>query len=513
MSHYENPIISGCYPDPSICKANGKYYLVTSSFEYFPAIPIFESTDLVNWSSVGCVLDRRDQVDLLGCDGHGGIYAPSIRYYKDKFYVVATNVTHGGHFLVTTDDPHHGWSNPIFINQDGIDPSLFFEGKQAYLLSTGQDSNQENTILITKIDLSNGKTTDIHYLWNGNGGRYLEGPHLYKIKGFYYLLASEGGTEYGHMLVVARSKKLFGPYVSCPDNPILTNRDLGGYEIQGAGHGDFIEDKNKKWWVIFLAFRQIGQYLQFHTLGREVNLLPVEFENSWPKIKDGIAVREVQSNRFLPKQQKLRSFKQKDLEVGKELFFLRNPNMKNYEIVEKIISMRPSYCLSEKEHSPTALFTRQKSFEECFSVKIDSGETIAGVTAYLESDQHYDLFVKKNDSEYQIFQRLIVGSAKSQKIVAIEADKGICPILRIVCHRQSYRFEIEINNRLIKLDKLEARFLSSEVAGDFTGVMLGIFTEEKYDSCKGQATFSDLQIERDKKNENCLEYKPIFTWW
>ncbi len=152
MRQYFNPVIPGCYPDPSICRVKDHYYLVASSFEYFPGIPIFESIDLINWRSLGCVLNRPEQVDLKGSNGHSGIFAPTIRYYGGMFYVVATNVSHGGHFIVKSKDPRKGWSNPIYINQEGIDPSLYFERKTAYLLSTAKDHGKD-AILISKVNL------------------------------------------------------------------------------------------------------------------------------------------------------------------------------------------------------------------------------------------------------------------------------------------------------------------------------------------------------------------------
>lgn len=410
---YSNPIIPGFYPDPSICRVRDTYYLVTSSFEYFPGIPLFESKDLINWTKLGSVLTRKEQLLLKGSDGHGGIFAPTIRYHDGLFYVVSTNVDHGGHFYVTSSDLVH-WSDPIPVQQEGIDPSLYFEQDQAYFLSTAQ-KNGQNTILLSELDLTTGKVKNGHYIWNGNGGRYLEGPHLYKIGDYYYLLASEGGTEYGHMLVVARSQKIFGPYESCPANPILTNRNLGGYQLQGAGHGDFVQDKNGQWWVVFLAFRQLKRYLQFHTLGREVCLLPVEFKNGWPIIGNGVATLTVNTNRKIAAQKELGGFEQQKAHIGREWFFLRNPDLSNYRFQSNKYILYPgNQSLSEEISSPTALLTRQRSFHDALIASVNPEEAIAGITAYLEPKLHYDLLLRrKGERLFGAAVRLNIGPAQS----------------------------------------------------------------------------------------------------
>lgn len=494
---YHNPIIPGFYPDPSICRVNSTYYLVTSSFEYFPGIPIFKSKDLINWESIGSVLTTPEQLPLQGSDGHGGIYAPTIRYFAGKFYVVSTNVDHGGHFYVTSANPEKGWSDPIHVDQEGIDPSLFFDEGQAYFLSTAQDKGK-NTVLLSKLNLDTGKVNDGHYIWYGNGGRYLEEPHLYKINNWYYLLVSEGGTEYGHMLVVARSKNIFGPYESCPNNPILTNRDLGGYQLQGAGHGDFVQDQSNNWWVVFLAFRQLDKYMQYHTLGREVNLLPVNFKNGWPIVGDGCAHLVEETDRLNVNQKAIKDVDQRTAEVGKDLFFLRNPNMNLYTLDSSAYTLWTSdYSLNEKIESPTVVLSRQRSFSDVLEVTVDPQKVIGGITAYLEPDQHYDLLIEKDAKKktYQLQVRLVIGPAVSiVKKILLNQNDQLLPKLKLICHNHDYQFQVEYDDKVIDLGKYAAQYLSSEVAGDFTSVMLGLFVEK--DKEKGKAIFKDFKIKR-----------------
>lgn len=204
---YHNPVISGFYPDPSVCRADGKYYLVSSSFQYFPGVPLFESADLVNWRQIGHVLTRESQLALSGAAISGGIFAPTIRFHNGRFYMVTTNITTRKNFYVHTDDIYGEWSDPIEVTQGGIDPSLFFDGGKVYFLSNGGSDDGDEGITQCEIDIETGRRlTQSRVIWHGTGGRYLEGPHMYHMGEWYYLLAAEGGTEYGHMVTCARSR-------------------------------------------------------------------------------------------------------------------------------------------------------------------------------------------------------------------------------------------------------------------------------------------------------------------
>jgi alpha-N-arabinofuranosidase len=281
---FQNPVLRGMYPDPSMCAANGKYYMVCSTFSYFPGVPLFESDDLINWKQIGHCLTRKSQLLLENSSTTGGgIYAPTIRFNNGRFYMVVTNVSNIGNFYVWTDDIYGEWSDPIKVEQDGIDPSLFFDDDgKVYFISNGNDKTGRGYIQISQIDIETGnKLSENEPLWYGTGGRYIEAPHMYKFNGYYYLLNAEGGTEYGHMVNYARSKNLKGPFEPCPANPVLTNRNLGGYQLQGAGHGDIVQVADGTWWFCHLAFRQIDKYMPFHHLGRETCMEPVIWKDDW----------------------------------------------------------------------------------------------------------------------------------------------------------------------------------------------------------------------------------------
>ena len=230
---YHNPVIPGFYPDPSICKKGEDFYLVTSSFEFFPGVPVFHSTDLVNWKQIGHCLTRKTQLDLEGVPCSKGIYAPTIRYnpYDDLFYMVTTNVRKGGNFYVTAKTCSGEWSEPVWVEQGGIDPSLFFDDDgSAHFISNARDRNVAMSgFHCAPIDLQTGKFLKPAVpLWGGTGGSAPEAPHLYKIKGWYYQMIAEGGTELGHMETIARSRELYGTYEPCPYNPILTHKHRKG---------------------------------------------------------------------------------------------------------------------------------------------------------------------------------------------------------------------------------------------------------------------------------------------
>lgn len=289
---FSNPIIPGFYPDPSICRVDSDYYIVNSTFEYFPGVPLFHSRDLVNWEQLGYVLDRPSQLKIKGGNIWGGIYAPTIRHNDGVFYMITTNNSDRGNFLVHTTDPKSGnWSDPVWLTQKGIDPSLYFEDDRCYMVS-----NPGDAIWLCEIDpLSGRQLTESKIIWRGTGGRYPEGPHIYKRDGWYYLMISEGGTEYGHKVTIARSRDINGPYESNPANPILThiNRNAQSNPIQGVGHADMVEAPDGTWWLVCLGFRINGE--QHHVLGRETFLAPVRWtDEGWPVVNgDGTIALEM----------------------------------------------------------------------------------------------------------------------------------------------------------------------------------------------------------------------------
>ena len=274
---FNNPILAGFYPDPSICRVGNDYYLVNSTFSYFPGIPFFQSRDMVNWKQIGSVMDRPEKYDLNGRGVSEGLFAPAIRYHNGVFYVTCTYVGGGGNFVVTSKNPAGPWSDPVWIPQvNGIDPSMFFDDDgKAYIIynSIPPDNkslyNGHRTIRMYEFDIGTLKVTGKEYVLV-NGGTdiskkpvWIEGPHIFKKDGYYYLIAAEGGTGENHSEVVFRSKEVNGPYVPYEKNPILTQRQLSParkFPITCTGHADFVQTESGRWWAVFLGCRPYEPY-------------------------------------------------------------------------------------------------------------------------------------------------------------------------------------------------------------------------------------------------------------
>ncbi len=297
--HYRNPILAGFYPDPSMCRVGDDYYLVNSTFAYFPGIPIFHSRDLVNWTQLGHVIDRPAQLNYDRATVTHGLFAPAISHHGDTFYVVCTMIGGGGNFLVTAKDPTGPWSDPVWLGFDGVDPSLFFDDDgRAWLVNNGnppdnqplypghraiwlQEFEPATQTLIgpRSIILNGGVDPAKKPVW-------IEGPHLYQRAGWYYLCCAEGGTSTQHSQVILRSKSVTGPFVPWEKNPILTQRDLDGtaaHAVTCTGHADLFAGPDGQWWSVFLGCRPYGG--GYTTTGRETFLLPVRWtDDGWPQI-------------------------------------------------------------------------------------------------------------------------------------------------------------------------------------------------------------------------------------
>lgn len=282
-----NPILSGFYPDPSICRAGDDYYIVNSSFVYAPGVPIFHSRDLAHWEQIGNILNRKEQLPVEGSEISRGIFAPTIRYHEGLFYMITTNVSYGGNFIVTAKNPEGPWSDPYYLGEEaaGIDPSLFFdEDGKCYYCGTrpnpeGVRYNGDWEIWVQELDLNTMKLTgESMAIWKGavKDCIWPEGPHIYKIGEYYYLMHAEGGTGPEHSISVARSRKLFQWFEGCPRNPIFTHRNLGmDYPVIYAGHGDLVDDGHGNWYVVMLASRPCRKH---SSMGRETFLAKVIWE-------------------------------------------------------------------------------------------------------------------------------------------------------------------------------------------------------------------------------------------
>lgn len=278
MAFFDNPVIPGFSPDPSVCRVGEDYYLATSSFEYVPGVPLWHSRDLVHWRLIGHALDRPSQMELPAeAPSSTGVYAPTLRHHDGRFWMVTTVVAGQGNVLVTAKDPAGPWSDPVPLAIPGIDPDLAWDED-----GTCWCTYSDGGIRSVRIDPETGGVlSEPVAMWSGTGLQYPEGPHLYRVGEWWYLLLSEGGTERGHALSVARARTLTGPFEPHPDNPVLSHRSTG-HPVQNTGHGDLVQAHDGTWWMVLLGTRPRGDTPLYHGLGRETFLAPVTWEDGWP---------------------------------------------------------------------------------------------------------------------------------------------------------------------------------------------------------------------------------------
>ena len=503
---YRNPVIPGFHPDPSVCRVGDDYYLVTSSFEYFPGLPLYHSRDLVHWRQLGHCLTRESQLPLQGVGSSEGIYAPTLRHHRGIFYLVATNVTRGGNFLISTTDPLEGWSEPVWLEQGGIDPSLHFAGEKVYLTSTNTGGAKHEAIPLeagrygivqSELELSSGALlTRPRYLWSGTGGKCPEGPHLYKRGKFYYLLLAEGGTEYGHMVTIGRSKNPWGPFESCPHNPILTHRSRE-HPIQGTGHGDLIKAHDGSWWLVFLGFRPHG-YAPCYHLGRETFLAPVKWTvEGWPIVGEGGVIELEVDAQTLPQQPWTPATTWDDFatpELDATWNFLRNPQAQDWSLTARPnwLQLRGSALTLDDHASPAFVGRRQQHFEVEvatlleFNSQRDTDE--AGLVVRMTEAYHYEMAVSQREGRRCVLVRRRVGSLVHEVVQDVPSG----PVVLIVKADHSwytFGYRMAEMTETCWLTRGETKLLSAEVAGSFMGVYFGLYATGNGHPCMESAFF------------------------
>ena len=500
-----NPILAGFYPDPSVCRKGDTYYLVNSSFSFFPGVPIFESQDLVHWQQIGHVLDRTSQLPLQGQWVSGGIYAPSISYNKknDTFYMITTNVGQGGNFFVKTKDPHAGWSDPIYLPKvDGIDPSFLFdrdgkayivhnapvygeaeyEGQRAIRLLSFETKG--DSVVGDPIEIVRGGThVTEHPIW-------IEGPHLYHIGKYYYLMCAEGGTGENHSEVIFRAKSPRGPWEECPDNPILTQRD--GLDpnrpdkVTCTGHADMIQTPEGEWWAVFLGCRPYEA--DMYNTGRDTYLLPVTWKDNWPQIlQTGKAVPTVvEKKRLIPADNLLTgNFSITDhfneTALRPHWLFLRNPPENPYTLSKEGLVLHPTIGNIHQTDPLSALFFRQQhtSFaaETKVSFKPESPKDLAGFTIF--QNEQYNI----------VFGKTLLGGSPAVVLKRTEKEEMLIGSCLLPDHNTPVRLRIEANGRYYSfyyaLDDtdtwhpiavgVDASNLSTARSGGFIGAVIGLY--------------------------------------
>lgn len=469
MMEFKNPILPGFHPDPSICCVDDDFYLVTSTFEFFPGLPIFHSKNLIDWTLIGHGIERESQLTLSNKNPNAfGLYAPTIRYINNRFYIICTNVPHigqgTGNFIIWTDDIKGAWSDPIWIDLPGIDPSLFMDD-DGTVYYTGADGG----IFLTEIDLVTGETTERLDIWAGTGAADPEGPHIYKKNGYYYLMISEGGTSYGHMIVMARSKKITGPYEAFEGNPVLTNRSSNS-PIQAIGHSDLVQDANGNWWAVCLGIRPIA-YPRAHLLGRETFLVPVVWKRDWPVFGEEGQVKEIMSGP-LPQ-----TIKQEIIREKLDWLTLFGGNAPYISETQSGFELVPSNNNLSDNQPMAWIGVRQQHFNFHFSTTLVTplvnGEI--GVTAFLNPTHHYEIYLERDSVLSLNFRRRIGSLWKTEKtILLVKEPKEVTFILEGT--PSTYKFSYQVDQEEIeRIGEGETHYLTTEVGGVFTGIMLGIY--------------------------------------
>lgn len=502
----KNPILSGFYPDPSVCRVGDTFYLVNSSFAYFPGVPIFKSKDLKNWEQIGHVLDRESQLPLEGCGHSRGIFAPVIRYYDGTFYMITTNVDRGGNFIVTAADPAGPWSEPYWLGEKapGIDPSLFFdEDGTCWYVGTranpeGVRYNGDWEIWVQQLDTASmklvGESTKI---WKGalRDVIWPEGPHLYKKDGWYYVMNAEGGTGPNHSETIARSRCITGPYENNPNNPILTHRHLGkDYPVVYVGHGDLVDDCDGNWYMVMLASRPCQGYTN---MGRETFLAKVEWEDGWPIVNRGIGKLEEEVE--LPFAEVARCPKAPVYHFYTDALDTAFVSLR--ESAERFASLTQRrgflrLALSEaslKELAcPAYLGVRQQHFSWQAGTLLEftpQQETECAGLALVQSNA-YHVRLEKYAKSDGCYVRLVCCENLQERVVAEAAVPEGMLELKIVNRNLLADFYCVWNGKTIPVAKeVDVRFLSTEIAGGFTGCTVGMYASANGAESKNHADF------------------------
>ena len=531
--HFQNPILAGFYPDPSICRVGDDYYLINSSFAYFPGIPIFHSRDLVNWTQIGHVIDRPTQLNYDGLGVSRGIFAPAIREHNGTFYVVCTMADAGGNFLMTATNPAGPWSDPVWFDFEGIDPSLFFDNDgSAWMINNGAPEGiplyeGHRAIWIQKFNLAAKKLTGPRSVLV-NGGVdiskkpvWIEGPHLYQHDGWYFLCAAEGGTADNHSQVILRSKSVMGPFVPWKKNPILTQRDLDGTVSQAVtttGHADLVVGPDGNWWSIFLGCRPFAG--KYYATGRDTFLLPVKWtEDGWPQIlppdervpyvvrsplaKDipivaggvdfgsnsGVLTtrKNIGPGSTLPTSLATPltgNFTWRDEFDGEKLsplwLMLRQPHETWWHQSNGQLSLTPRADTLAGKGQPSFFGRRLQHarFETSTSLEVPETTGVsAGLVAFQSETHHYYLAVRRTAEGSQVFLERLNG--KSPELVA----SAILPAAKYVTLRLTgedkvlaFAYSADAGTWQTLVSDADATVITTQAAGGFVGALVGVHT-------------------------------------
>lgn len=521
----QNPILTGFYPDPSIVKVGSDYYLINSTFSYFPGIPVFQSKDLKNWKQIGNVIHRPSQMDFMGEKLTRGLFAPAISYHKGVYYVSCTDIDHDGNFVVTATNPAGPWSDPVKIPQvRGIDPSIYFdvETDKAYIVYNSDAPDNKplysghRTVRMFEIDYKTLKVIgEEKQLINGGVDItrkpvWIEGPHILKKNEWYYLYAAEGGTSINHSEVVLRSKNVWGPYVPYDKNPILTQRDLPAnrkHPVTSAGHAQIVEGPDGKDYAIFLAVRPYQD--DYYNTGRETFLAPVEWIDGWPVINPNkkeiqysqtFNFKEIKQKGTLPQSGNFGYTITFDKGLDPALLFMRTIDYTSFSTSKKkglTMNLKPE-TVSEFAN-PSFIGKRQQHIYSTIETELEflpKGSNENAGLVILQDEKHFYFLCRTQKDGKNVIQ-LLKSKDTETEILAEAAVTGTTAKigLKISSDSDAYSFYFsqDLKNWTLLKDKVDVKFLSTKVAGGFIGCMYGMYATSNGEKSTNSASFNYLK--------------------
>ena len=512
-----NPILRGSHPDPSICRVDSTYYIVNSTFEYYPGLPIHKSTDLVNWELIGYGLHQKSQVsgavNLIDVQSDGGIHAPTIRYHNGLFYIITTNVyyhedtqtTDFVNFIITAENPEGPWSDPHVIEgAPGIDPDIFFDDDgRVWYVGTHAPENPnfegEGEIWLQELDLNTWQLIgERFYLWRGAcGGVWAEGPHMYKYDNHYYLMIAEGGTSFNHAVTIAVSEKINGPYISNERNPIFTTRHLS-YDnwVHSTGHGDLFQTHDGQWYMVALGIR--GDEQRASNMGRESFLVPVVWEQEpfewklkkyyWPVIAPASGkVKRNESSPFENTNQILKNEFYDDFKTPKldlEWCFRRVPMSEWYQLNSEQGLLRITGLSNPiaNRQSTSLIGFRQKESDFEYRSKLSFNPSNAGskggVSLFQKDDNYINFLLRKTSASTLV---PVLEIASEGKVVVLDAENPISNYQGVVEFKVSsingqYEFSYRLTDKT-PYKKFHSMKADAILSKGYTGAYLGLFCQ------------------------------------
>jgi len=517
-----NPVLQGFYPDPSVIRVGDDYYLVHSTFSYFPGIPVFHSKDLKNWKQIGNVISRPSQMNFMGERMTRGLFAPAIEYHNSTYYVTCTLIDRGGNFVVTATNPAGPWSNPTFLPEvRGIDPSLFFDGDKAYIIYNSDAPDNKplysghRTLRMYEFDPVQLKVVgEEKTLVNGGVDLskkpvWIEAPHILKKDNWYYLYAAEGGTSVNHSEVVLRSESVWGPYVPYEKNPIMTQRLLPEDRkdpVTSTGHAQLVEGPDGNTYAIFLAVLPYrGNY---YNTGRETFVAPVTWKEGWPVIdpdheeiqyKYSVGYKEVKQKDARPQSGAFDYTITFEKELDPALMFLRTVDSSAFTLDKTnglTLKLKPESCM-ELGH-PAFVGKRQQHLNCTADTDVKFEAKNAGEKAGLvifQDEHHFYYICKSMDAGKPVVQMYKSTRENTMELLNQAVIKKGNLMLRVVAEGEWYSFYYaeKPNNWILLKDKVDGTFLSTQVADSFIGCVFGMYATSSGAATTNVAAFKFLR--------------------